>query len=123
MSRLPLIGVTACSTQIGLYAYHISGDTHVHAEARDADSVPSISAFPLAPSDILDGLDDILFTGSPFNIEPFYSSSPADASRAAHDSARTTTLLLTHAIVRVGICARQWQWQSVPSDADASNNA
>ena len=83
MSRLPLIGVTVCSGQIGLHAYHISGDTYVHAAASAAKGVPAI--FPSladrpAPSDILDGLDDILFTGSLSNIEPFHASGPANAS-------------------------------------------
>jgi putative glutamine amidotransferase len=33
MSGLPLIGVTACSKQVGLHAYHISGDKYVRAVA------------------------------------------------------------------------------------------
>ena len=95
MSRLPLIGVTNCPTQTVL----------------------------LAASDILDGLDGIFFTGSPSNIEPFHPGGPANVLGIAHDSARASTILLTHATVEAGICARPWQWQSVPSDADASNNA
>ena len=83
MSRLPLIGVTVCSRQIGLHAYHISGDRYVHARARVAKGVPSTLPSPanrLAPSDILDGPHDILFTGPPSNIEPFYLGSPTNAS-------------------------------------------
>ncbi|QVW23096.1 gamma-glutamyl-gamma-aminobutyrate hydrolase family protein [Pseudomonas hormoni] len=126
MSRLPLIGVAICSRQIGLHAYHISGDRYVHAKARVAKGVPSTLVSPanrLAPSDILDGLHDILFTGCPFNIERFYLGSPTNVSAAAHDSARANLLSLPHAITRVGSCARQLQWQSVSSDAHASNNA
>ncbi|MCP1498549.1 putative glutamine amidotransferase [Pseudomonas migulae] len=126
MSRLPLIGVTVCFGQIGLHAYHISGDRYVHARARVAKGVPSTLLSPanrLAPSDILDGPHDILFTGCPSNIEPFYLGSPTNVSAAAHDSARPDLPLLAPAITRVGSCARQLQWQSVPSDAHASNNA
>ena len=126
MSRLPLIGVTLCPGQIGLHAYHISGDTYVHAAASAVRGVPAIvRSLPdvSAPSDILDGLDDILFTGALSNIEPFRADGPANVSVTAHDSARATTLSLTHDIVEVGLCARPLQWQSVPSDADASNNA
>ena len=83
MSRLPLIGVTVCSGQIGLHAYHISGDTYVRAAASAAKGLPvifpSLADLPV-PSDILDGLDDILFTGSPSNIEPFHYSGPANVS-------------------------------------------
>ncbi|TBN44800.1 glutamine amidotransferase [Pseudomonas sp. BGI-2] len=126
MSRLPLIGVAICSRQIGLHAYHISGDRCVHAKASVAKGVPSTlpsSANLLPPSDILDGLHDILFTGPPSNIEPFHADSPTNASGYARDSARATTLSLTHAITRVGSCAWPLQWQSVSHDADASNNA
>ena len=126
MSRLPLIGVTFCSGQNGLHAYHISGDTYVRAAALAAKgmlaSFPSLAALPV-PSDILDGLDDILFTGSLSNIEPFRASGSANVSVTAHDSARATTLSLTRDFVEAGLCARPLQWQSVPSDADASNNA
>ncbi|VVN27658.1 hypothetical protein PS662_04709 [Pseudomonas fluorescens] len=97
MSRLPLIGVAICSRQIGLHAYHISGDRNAHAKARIAQGVPSTlpsPAFLLAPSDILDGLHDNLFTAHPSNIELFYLGSPTNASAAAHDSARTTKFSL-----------------------------
>ncbi|KAA0978205.1 gamma-glutamyl-gamma-aminobutyrate hydrolase family protein [Pseudomonas sp. ANT_H12B] len=126
MSRLPLIGVTICSRQIGLHAYHISGDRCVHAKARVAKGVPSTLLSPVLlrdPSDILDGLHDILFTGAPSNIEPFHCSVPANASGPAHDPARTTMLSLTRATARTDICARQLQSQFVSRDADASNNA
>ncbi|MHC8347239.1 gamma-glutamyl-gamma-aminobutyrate hydrolase family protein [Pseudomonas sp. RT6P73] len=126
MSRLPLIGVAICSRQIGLHAYHISGDRCVHAKASVAKGVASTLPSPanlLSPSDILDGLRDILFTGSLFNIEPFHTGSPTNASASARDSARSSTLSLTHAITHVGTCARPLQWQSVSRDAHASNNA
>lgn len=126
MSRLPLIGVAVCSGQNGLHAYHISGDRCVHAKAPSAKGAPSTLPSPvasLAPSDILDGLHDILFTDLTLNIEPFHFSGPTHASSPAHDSARQSTLFLTHALVAAGVCARPLQWQSVTRDADASNNA
>ncbi|ANI63073.1 putative glutamine amidotransferase [Pseudomonas sp. PvR086] len=107
MSRLPLIGVTACSKQIGLHAYHISGDKYVRAVASAAKGLPLILpslADRLAPSDILDALDGILFTGSPSNIEPFHYNGPASAPGTAHDSARdATTLPLIRAAVEAGV--------------------
>ncbi|AZD11188.1 Gamma-glutamyl-GABA hydrolase [Pseudomonas chlororaphis] len=107
MSRLPLIGVTACSRQIGLHAYHISGDKYVRAVAIAAKGVPMILpslADILSPSDILDGLDGLLFTGSPSNIEPFHYSGPASAPGTAHDPARdASTLPLIRAAVAAGV--------------------
>ena len=126
MSRLSLIGITDCCKQNGLHAYHISGDIHVSVAAFAAPGVPVI--FPSLAnrrfaSDILDGLDDILFTDSLSNIEPFRAGGSANVSVTAHDSARATTLSLTRDFVEAGLCARPLQWQSVPSDADASNIA
>jgi putative glutamine amidotransferase len=107
MSRLPLIGVTACSKQIGLHAYHISGDKYVRAVAVAAKGLPLILpslAELLDPTDILDGLDGILFTGSPSNVEPFHYSGPASAPGTAHDPARDrTTLPLIRAAVTAGV--------------------
>ena len=96
MSRLPLIGVTGCS--------------------RQTDQ--------LAASDILDGLDGILFTGSASNIEPFYSSGPYFVAQTAGNCARLTHTPVAPRLFRgEHSCARQLQGQSVPHDADASNNA
>ena len=86
MSRLPLIGVTECSTQIGLHAYHISGDTYVRAvpsAAADLTVILSSMTDRLSPSDILDGLDGTPITVTSFNIEPIHNSGPTIASNAA----------------------------------------
>jgi gamma-glutamyl-gamma-aminobutyrate hydrolase PuuD len=116
MSRLPLIGVTDCSRQIGLHAYHITGDKYVRAVATAAKGLPSILpslAELLDPTDIIDGLDGILFTGSPSTVEPFHYSGPASASGTADDPARDAT---TFPLIRTS-------QQATQRDADASNNA
>ncbi|WP_192559241.1 gamma-glutamyl-gamma-aminobutyrate hydrolase family protein [Pseudomonas allokribbensis] len=91
MSRLPLIGVTDCSLQSGLHAYHISGDTSVRSAASKARSLPAVSLSTVdqaTASDILDACGGILFSGSPFNIDLFPSSGLHRARRRARDSAR-----------------------------------
>jgi putative glutamine amidotransferase len=107
MSRLPLIGVTACSKQVGLHAYHISGDKYVRAVAVAAKGLPLIIpslAELLNPTDILDGLDGILFTGSPSNVEPVHYNGPASAPGTPHDPERDrTTLALIRAAVAAGV--------------------
>ena len=107
MSRLPTIGVTACTKQIGLHPYHITGDKYVRAVAVAAKGLPLILP-PLAqlidPNDILDSLDGLLFTGSPSNIEPHLYNGPASAPGTLHDSARdSTTLPLIRAALAAGV--------------------
>ncbi|NBA96679.1 gamma-glutamyl-gamma-aminobutyrate hydrolase family protein [Pseudomonas sp. R5(2019)] len=107
MSLLPIIGVTACTKQIGLHAYHISGDKYVRAVAQAACGLPVIlpSLGELfKPADILDAVDGLLFTGSPSNIEPFHYNGPASAEGTAHDPARdATTLPLMRAAIAAGV--------------------
>ncbi|SQF94136.1 gamma-glutamyl-gamma-aminobutyrate hydrolase [Paucimonas lemoignei] len=107
MSRLPLIGVTACTKQIGAHAYHVSGDKYVRAVAVAAKGLPlilpSLGPF-LDPAQILASLDGLLFTGSPSNVEPYHYSGPASAPGTAHDPERDrTTLPLIRAAVAAGV--------------------
>lgn len=107
MSRLPLIGITTCSRQIGLHAYHTTGDKYARAVATAAKGLPVLIASLadlFSPSDILDALDGILFTGSPSNVEPFHYQGPASAPGTAHDPARDAiTLPLIRAAVDAGV--------------------
>ncbi|MEB0043252.1 MULTISPECIES: gamma-glutamyl-gamma-aminobutyrate hydrolase family protein [unclassified Pseudomonas] len=107
MSRLPLIGVTACTKQIGLHSYHISGDKYVLAVAVAAKGLPLILpslAELLDPADLLSSLDGLLFTGSPSNVEPYHYSGPASLPGTAHDPDRDrTTLPLIRAAVAAGV--------------------
>jgi hypothetical protein len=91
MYRLPLIGVAICSRQIGLHAYHISGDTGAHAVASAAPGFPAILPMlmdDVSLSDILDRRDDTPITVTSFNIEPIPNSGSAMAQGTARDSAR-----------------------------------
>ncbi|MDR3411330.1 MAG: gamma-glutamyl-gamma-aminobutyrate hydrolase family protein, partial [Formivibrio sp.] len=107
MSRLPLIGVTACTKQVGLHANHIIGDKYVRAVAIAAKGLPLIlpsMADVLDPIDIIDGLDGVLFTGSPSNIEPRHYGGPGSAPGTEHDPERDhTTLPLIRAAVAAGV--------------------
>ncbi|MHC8317208.1 hypothetical protein [Pseudomonas sp. LB3P31] len=96
MSRLPIIGVTGCSTQTD----------------------------QLAASDILDGLDGSIFTASTSNIEPFHYSGLHTVSGTSGDSARVAHIPVAARFLQgEHSCARQLQGQSVSHGADASNNA
>ena len=107
MSRQPLIGITACSKQIGLHPYHIAGDKYVRAVATAAEGMPLIipalvEAFDLPG--LLEHLDGLLLTGSPSNVEPRLYQGPDSAPGTAHDPARDAlTLPLIPAALEAGV--------------------
>ena len=97
MSGLPLIGVTACSKQVGLHAYHISGDKYVRAVAIAAKGLPLIIpslADLFEPAIILDGQDAVRVPRSFSCTRPFHDAGPAFFAVAAHYPAREASLLL-----------------------------
>lgn len=107
MSRQPLIGVTACSKQIGLHPYHVAGDKYLRAVALGAGGMPLIipamaDAFDLAL--LLEHLDGLLLTGSPSNVQPHLYQGPASAPGTVHDPARDAiTLPLIHGALEAGV--------------------
>ena len=120
MSRLPIIGVTDCSRQIGQHAYHMSGDTCVRTAAITVTDLPANLMSPTVrafPSDILDGLDGTPITVTPFNIEPIHNSGSAIAQGSARDSAHLAFAVLS---VKNTIACRKPVFQR---DADASTIA
>ncbi|MDH4580373.1 gamma-glutamyl-gamma-aminobutyrate hydrolase family protein [Pseudomonas sp. BN415] len=107
MSRLPLIGVSACTREIGPQTYHIAGDKYVRAVAVGAGGVPLVIpalAELMDQASLLASLDGLLFTGSPSNVEPHHYSGPASEPGTRHDPARDrTTLPLVRAAIAAGI--------------------
>lgn len=113
MSRLPIIGVTACTKQVGLHPNHIVGDKYVRAVAVGAGGLPLVIP---ALGDLIDHdtllatVDGLLFTGSPSNVEPHHYSGPASAAGTQHDIARDATTLplirkaITAGVPVLGIC-------------------
>ncbi|MBU1330175.1 MAG: gamma-glutamyl-gamma-aminobutyrate hydrolase family protein [Gammaproteobacteria bacterium] len=107
MSRLPLIGVTACSKQIGPLPYHIVGDKYVRAVAVGAGGlplvIPSLGELIDLPT-LIDNLHGLLFTGSPSNVEPHHYSGPASEPGTLHDPVRDqTTLPLLRLAIEAGV--------------------
>lgn len=107
MSRLPLIGVTACTKPVGVHLHHIVGDKYVRAVAVGAGGLPLIIPALgelLDQATLLDSLDGLLLTGSPSNVEPHHYSGPASLDGTAHDPERDrTTLPLIRQAVAAGI--------------------
>jgi hypothetical protein len=120
MYRLPINGVADCSRQIGLHAYHMSGDTCVRTAVLAATDLPAnltSLTVRLFPSDILDGPHGTPITVTPFNIEPIHNSGSAIVQGAARDSARLAFALRS---VKNTIACRKLVFQR---DADASSIA
>ncbi|UVE18018.1 gamma-glutamyl-gamma-aminobutyrate hydrolase family protein [Pseudomonas sp. LS44] len=107
MARLPLIGVTACTKQIGLHSYHIVGDKYLRAAVLGAGGLPLVIPALgdlIDPHALLESLDGLLFTGSPSNVEPHLYGGSASAPGTPHDPERDrTTLPLLRAAVAAGV--------------------
>ena len=107
MSRLPLIGVTACTKQIGPHPYHITGDKYLRAVVVGAGGlpliIPALGELIDQPA-LLDNLHGLLFTGSPSNVEPHHYSGAPSSAGTQHDPARDqTTLPLIRQAIDAGI--------------------
>lgn len=107
MSRQPLIGVIACTKQIGLHSYHVAGDKYLRAVAEGAGGLPLIIPALgelIDRAQLVQRLDGLLFTGSPSNVEPHHYQGAASAPGTPHDPARDrTTLPLIRAAVTAGV--------------------
>ena len=107
MLRLPIIGVTACTKQVGLHPNHIVGDKYVRAVAVGAEALPLVipALGELIDHDtLLASVDGLLFTGSPSNVEPHHYSGPASMPGTHHDIFRdATTLPLIRKAIDAGV--------------------
>lgn len=105
MPRMPLIGVCACTRQIGHHGFHIAGDKYLRAAAIAGVPlvIPALGEL-IDQQTLLDSLDGLLFTGSPSNVEPHHYQGPASEPGTPHDPSRDQlTLPLIRAAVDAGI--------------------
>lgn len=107
MSRQPIIGVSACTKQIGHNLYHTAGDKYLQAIVQVVGGMPVIIPALGEQLDqvyLLQQLDGLVFTGSPSNVEPHHYAGDASEAGTAHDPARDrTTLPLIKAAIAAGI--------------------
>lgn len=105
MPRLPLIGISACTSRIGHHLFHIAGDKYLRAVSQAGLPViiPALGA-AMDQQALLEHLDGLLFTGSPSNVEPHIYKEGALSIAGPHDPARDqTTLPLIRAAVAAGV--------------------
>jgi putative glutamine amidotransferase len=107
MSRQPIIGVSACTKQIGHNIYHTAGDKYLQAIIHVVNGLPVIIPAlgeQLDQAFLLQQLDGLVFTGSPSNVEPHHYAGDASEPGTAHDAARdSTTLPLIKAAIATSI--------------------
>ncbi len=109
----PIIGVPADIKPIDGAPFHAVGDKYLRAIIDAADAVPLvIPAFGdwYDLRSLLNGLDGVLFTGSPSNVHPgCYDTAPTPEAEP-YDEARDATTLpmireaLTHEVPFLAIC-------------------
>ncbi|KXF81495.1 gamma-glutamyl-gamma-aminobutyrate hydrolase family protein [Enterovibrio coralii] len=95
-SVMPIVGVTACTSQLGLHPFHIAGDKYVRSVVTGAGCCPVVIpalAEALPMDRLLSTLDGVMFTGSPSNIEPHHYAGDASDPDTHHDPSRDATTL------------------------------
>jgi len=107
MAMRPMIGVTACVKQINDRSFHAVHERYMFALARVSEAIPLLIP-PLGPdidvTDLLRGLDGVVLTGSPSNVEPHHYEGEPSRDGTLHDPARdATTLPLIRAAVSAGV--------------------
>jgi putative glutamine amidotransferase len=105
--RKPLIGIPADRRILGPHPFHCVGEKYIRAVAEAADAVPVLIPSLGDEVDfdaILDGVDGILLTGSPSNVEPQRYAGPASDPGTMHDPHRdATTLPLIPRVIAAGM--------------------
>lgn len=104
---LPLVGIPACTKQVGALPFHVVGDKYVRAVSDGADCLPML--IPALGDwhdidDLVARMDGFLITGSPSNVEPHHYGGPASREGTLHDPIRDDlNLPLIRAAVGAGV--------------------
>ncbi len=105
----PLVGISCCSVQIGVFGMpkHAASDTYVRATDEVIGGVPILLPANGPAADIetlLDRLDGIILTGSRSNVHPTLYDGPPHAEGTPEDPARDgLTLPLIRAAIARGV--------------------
>ena len=113
-SLRPLVGISSCLKENGRGGWHHTvGDKYVRAAIHAVGALPILipaigaefgeeMATIEALDRLIDGLDGVLLTGSPSNVEPHHYEGEDSRPGTSHDPARdaTTLPLIRHSIDR-----------------------
>jgi len=109
----PVIGIPADRRMIGPHPFHAVGEKYIRAVVEAAGALPLlVPAFgeELGIDEVLSGIDGLLLTGSPSNVEPHHYSGEPSEPGTLHDAARDATTLpmirraLALGVPMLGIC-------------------
>ncbi len=102
--NLPFIGIPCCLRTINERIFHTASERYPHAVIDAAGCLPMLIPAIGPKIDVtalLDGLDALLLTGSPSNVEPGHYGGPPSMEGTLHDPDRdATTLPLIREAVR-----------------------
>ncbi|MBV9655625.1 MAG: gamma-glutamyl-gamma-aminobutyrate hydrolase family protein [Acetobacteraceae bacterium] len=105
----PLVGISCCTKQFGVFAMpnHAASDTYIQATEQVVGGVPILlpANGPSVEIDtLLDRLDGIILTGSRSNVQPSLYGGPPHASGTPEDPARDAAILpLIRAAIAAGV--------------------
>ena len=105
--RKPLVGIPADRRILGLHPFHCVGEKYIRAITDAADAVPVL--IPALGDEVdfdavLAGVDGILLTGSPSNVEPHHYAGGSSDAGTMHDPHRdATTLPMIPRVVESGM--------------------
>ncbi|HTQ14891.1 MAG TPA: gamma-glutamyl-gamma-aminobutyrate hydrolase family protein [Rhizomicrobium sp.] len=104
-TRRPIVGIPCDHRKVGDHPFHVAGEKYIAAVRDGAGALPFLIPVlpePIAPEEILDRIDGLLFTGSPSNVAPRRYGGPAPRDGVMQDENRdaTTLPLLEAAIAR-----------------------
>src|SRR4051812_15726513 len=94
----PLIGISCCSKQFGVFGMpnHAASDTYVRATDELVGAVPVLIPANGTAADtctLLGRLDGLILTGSRSNVHPSFYGGPAHAKGTPEDPARDSATL------------------------------
>src|SRR4029077_7165070 len=94
--HLPLIGIPSCLRSINERTFHTVNERYPNAVIDAGGGVPLLIPAlgpTIACGAVLDGLDGLLLTGSPSNVEPYHYGGPPSPEGTLHDPDRDATTL------------------------------
>ena len=92
----PVVGITACRSDLEGRVHHIVQEKYATAVSAAADALPLLVPAlgrAVANDDLLDSIDGLLLTGSPSNVLPRHYGQPASRPGTLHDPHRDETAL------------------------------
>jgi putative glutamine amidotransferase len=104
--RKPIAGIICDRRMVGAHPFHMAGEKYIAAMRDGAGAVPLLIPVlepPIAPAEILESVDGLLFTGSPSNVAPHHYGGPAFRDGVMADAHRdATSLPLLKAAIEAG---------------------